>query len=488
MTVRTRFAPSPTGELHPGNARIAVLNWLYARHCDGRFILRIEDTDVDRNLPGAEEEIMASLRRLGLNWDEGPDVGGDHGPYRQSERRAIYREYAERLLESGAAFLCYCSPEELETRKRAALESGQQPGYDGRCRDLSPADEDAFREQGVVPSMRFKVPDEQVIVTDLVRGEIRFDSSEFSDFIILKSDGLPTYNFAVVVDDSSMEISHVIRGVGHLANTPRQVMLYHALGALPPVFVHVPHVLSPDGSPLSKRHGARSLREYLDAGYHPDALINYLSLLSWSSPSGDEVLSPKRLIDEIDLARIGASDVRLDPDKLEWLSGEYIRRMPVEELAGRLAEQLGAEAFPDRGEDRERIARAIQQRINTFGEAAGFLRQFYPPDPMEWDAEALENLRGAEVIRLLEAVHGFLRRVDDWDGDTALAAIRAAGESVGAKGRALFMPVRASLTGSTRGPELVDVLAVQGKSTSLRVIEAAIERLKRDPEAAADED
>ena len=476
--IRTRFAPSPTGELHPGNARIAVLNWLYARHSGGRFVLRIEDTDVDRNVAGSESEIMSSLRWLGLEWDEGPDVSGPYGPYRQSERSEIYREAAERLLGSGHAYRCYCTPEELEERKQAAKQSGEQVGYDGRCRALSPEEEQILRGQGLPASLRFVVPEGEVAVEDAARGPVRFDTSEIGDFVILKSDGLPTYNFGVVVDDSMMEISHVIRGVGHLGNTPRQLMIYQAFAAKPPVFVHVPHVLAPDGAALSKRHGARSLGEYMNDGYHPDALINYLSLLSWSSPSGDEVLPPDRLIQEIDLDRIGVSDVRLDPEKLDWLSGEYIRRMSVDALAVQLVDQLGDVAYPDRGDNRVRIAKAIQERINTYGEAERFLPQFYPPDPMRWDEAALESLSAEVNVPLLEAVRDSLGEVPAWDGQEALSAIRTAGKSVGVKGRDLFMPVRASLTGSTRGPELADVLEVQGKDVTLRVIKDTIARIK----------
>lgn len=476
--VRTRFAPSPTGQLHLGNARIAVLNWLYARHCGGRFILRIEDTDVNRNLPQAEAEIMSSLDRLGVHWDEGPDSNGERGPYRQSERSAIYEDYARKLLDAGAAYRCYCTPEELEAKKETARAAGARPVYGGACRDLSPEDEQRFREQGIVPSIRFAVPPGGIVVHDVVRGDITFDAEEFGDFVIVKSGGLPTYNFGVVVDDSMMRITHVIRGVGHLANTPRQVMLYRALGAEPPVFIHVPHVLGPDGSPLSKRHGARSLREYLDEGYHPDALINYLSLLSWSSPSGEEVLPPERLIEEIDLDRIGASDVRIDPRKLEWLSGEYIRRMDPQDLAERLVEQLGPEAYPDRNGDRLRIAAAIRERITTFAGAARFLTQFCPPDPMEWDPEALAILSGPGVLRTLEAVLRALKGVDDWDGETAVAAVRVGGREAGVEGRSLFLPVRAALSGATQGPELVDIFEVQGKATALRVVEQACARLR----------
>ncbi len=476
MSVRTRFAPSPTGELHLGNARIAVLNWLYAQHCGGRFILRIEDTDVDRNVEGSENEIIASLRRLGLRWDEGPDVGGDYGPYRQSERLPIYLKPAQRLIESGLAYRCYCPPTEGE--KTAGRTRSANGGGECHCRSLGPEGEQRYRGRGIVPAVRFCVPTGVTRVDDVVRGEIRFDASEFDDFVILKSDGSPTYNFAVAVDDSEMKVTHVIRGVGHLANTPRQVMLYQALGLNPPEFLHVPHVLGPDGAPLSKRHGARSLKDYLDAGYDPEALINYLSLLSWSSPSGDEVLPVARLVEEIDLSRIGASDVRLDPDKLEWLSGEYIRRLSPDELAKRLAAQLG-EDLPGDHAERTRVATAIQERITTLEGARRFLPQIYPPDPMRWDPEAVESLRAPHVPLLLETVHSALKRVEDWDGAVAVAAIRAAGQEVGIKGRDLFMPVRAAVTGSTQGPELVDVFALQGKATTLRVIEQARELAKR---------
>lgn len=478
MTVRTRFAPSPTGELHAGNARIAVLNWLYAQHAGGRFVLRIEDTDLERNVPGAEEELMSTLRRLGLDWNEGPDAGGDFAPYRQSERVGIYREQAERLLAEEKAFRCYCTPEEIAAKRQAAIDRGEEAIYDGTCRDLSSEDEQRFRDRGVEPSVRFIVSLDEVVVRDLPRGEVVFNSAEFGDFVILKSDGLPTYNFAVVVDDIAMQISHVIRGVGHLTNTARQLMIYQALGSDAPVFVHVPHVLAPGGKALSKRHGARTLREYLDDGYHPDALINYLSLLSWSSPTGDEFLPPQRLIQEIDLSRIGVSDVMLDPDKLDWLSGEYIRKMDVEELALRLGEFFDAPLFPEENSQRARIALAVRDRITTFSGADRFLIQLRPPNPMHWSDDALGVLAGGETVRVLEAVHKRLNGVNDWEGPSAMEAIRVAGRDVGVKGRALFMPVRAALTGATKGPELPDILAIQGKATALRVLEQSVAHLR----------
>lgn len=478
MTVRTRFAPSPTGELHLGNARIAVLNWLYARHRGGHFLIRIEDTDVDRNVPGAADVILATLRRLGLDWDEGPDVGGGFGPYRQSERLGIYEEAATELVAQGRAFRCYCTPEKLERRKEEIRESGKRiPSLDP-CRELGRDEEEKRLAEGIVPSIRFAVPDEEVEIQDRARGHIAFAPEDFDDFVIIKSDGTPTYNFAVVVDDAEMRISHVIRGVGHLSNTPRQVMLYRALEREIPEFVHVPHVLAPDGSALSKRHGARGVYEYLDEGYHPDALINYLSLLSWSSPSGEEVLSPDRLTREIDLSRLGVSDARLDPAKLEWLSGEHIRRMSPEELGDRLARQLG-ERFPPRDPDeRARVAAAIQDRITTFGGAGDYLVQLYPPDPMRWDQDALEVLEAEGVDVVLRAVREALAALGDWGGTAAMDAVRRAGKEVGVKGRALFMPVRAAVTGATQGPELADVFEIQGRETALRVLGQAIERVQ----------
>ncbi len=481
MTVRTRFAPSPTGELHLGNVRTAVLNWLYARHCGGQFIVRIEDTDLDRNVEGSEEEILSSLRRLGLDWDEGQDIGGGVGPYRQSERSEIYHELAERLVSDGSAFRCYCSASELDAKKQAATARGEYPVYDGTCHDLSGEEERRKRDGGIVPSIRFYAPYEDVVVHDLTRGEITFDAAEFGDFVILKSDGTPTYNFAVVVDDLGMKITHVIRGVGHLSNTPRQLMIYSAIGSDPPVFIHIPHVLDPDGSPLSKRRGARSLRQYLDDGFHPDALINYLSLLSWSSPSGEEVLPPQRLIEEIELARIGVSDVMLDPDKLEWLSGEYIRRMKPDDLSTKIEECLGPSAMPDQQGHSVFIAAALQKRINTFCEARRFLPQFYPPDPMQWSEEALASMRGGDAARVLEAIYSTLKGVEDWTGETAVAGIRSTGLDIGVKGRGLFMPIRAAVTGATGGPELPDIFDVQGKATSLRVLEQSLLRIGRAP-------
>src|SRR5690606_5050960 len=351
-TVRTRFAPSPSGSLHVGNARTAVLNWLFARHHGGAFILRVEDTDRERTVPGAEAAILEDLRWLGLEWDEGPgvegpDEEGPYAPYRQSERGPIYREHADRLLEAGLAYPCFCTPEELGQKRLAAIARGEPARYDGACLRLTRAEIARYEREGRRPAIRFRTPVEgEVVIHDAVRGVVRVASAEIGDFIILRPDGVATYNFAVVVDDALMRITHVIRGVGHLSNTPRQAVLFDALGFERPIFAHTPTVLGPDRQKLSKRHGAKPLADYRREGYHPDALVNYLSLLGWSSPSGEEFLTRDRLINEISLDRIGAADVVFDPVKLRWLSSKHIERLPLSELAAAVDPFIDRERFP----------------------------------------------------------------------------------------------------------------------------------------------
>lgn len=474
MTVRTRFAPSPTGELHLGNARTAVLNWLYARHEGGAFVLRIEDTDLERTVPGAEEEILRSLRWLGLDWDEGPDRGGPYAPYRQSERGAIYRDFAARLLERDAAFHCYCPPEALGEKRRSALARGEPPRYDGACRSLTPAQERRRLESGARPSVRLRARPEPVRVRDLLKGEITFAAEEQDDFVILKSNGLPTYNFAAVVDDLAMRITHVIRGIGHLANTPRQVRLYEALGAEPPTFVHIPHVLGPDGQPLSKRRGAPSLADYEREGYHPAALVNYLSLLSWSSPSGEEFLPRDRLVREIDLRRLGARDAILDPPKLRWLSGKHIQAIPAPQLGERLARYAGPAGADIPAETWPEIAEALRDRLTTFAEVRAFLPQFFPREPIPYEPPVAEALATDGTARVLAAAAAALER-SPWTDEGIREALQAAGRAQDVAGRALYRPIRLALTGEERGPELADIIRIQGQARAVRLLRRAAE-------------
>jgi len=474
VTVRTRFAPSPTGALHLGNARTAVLNWLFARHEDGRFVLRFEDTDVERNVEDAEGRVLESLDWLGLDRDEGPDVGGDRGPYRQSERGGRYRDRAERLLDRELAYHCYCLPEELEARREAALARGEQPIYDGRCRELTTDEEAELRAQGRTPSVRLEVDPGPVSFVDRARGEVSIRGGEFGDFVLLRSDGRPTYNFAVVVDDLLMEITHVIRGAGHLSNTPKQVLLYRAFGEATPEFVHVPLVLAPGGEKLSKREGAPGVLDYRDRGYHPDAVVNYLSLLAWSSESGDEYLTRERLVREIDLDRIGLADAEVDPEKMKWLSGLHLRAESAERRADRVAEITSLQADP--GLSREEMVRGAEllaDRVQLVTELADEMeRIFRPPDRGAGEAREILAREGAlDVVRETRRAWAGL---DDWSGEGLDAALREAGDRTGASGRELYQPVRAALTGEAHGASLPTVARVLGRRRTLgRLDEAA---------------
>ena len=471
MTVRTRFAPSPTGALHLGNARTAVLNWLFARREDGRFVLRFEDTDVDRNVEEAEGQVLESLDWMGLDRDEGPDAGGEYGPYRQSERGGRYRDRAERLLDRQLAYHCYCLPEELEARREAALERGEQPVYDGRCRELTPDEEAELRAQGRTPGVRLKVDPGPVSFVDRVRGEVSIRGGEFGDFVLLRSDGRPTYNFAVVVDDLLMEITHVIRGAGHLSNTPKQVLLYRAFDEEPPEFVHVPLVLAPGGEKLSKREGAPGVLDYRDRGYHPDAVVNYLSLLAWSSESGDEYLTRERLVREIDLDRIGLADAELDPEKMKWLSGLHLRAEPAERRADQVARLTSLQA--DLGLAREELVRGAEllaDRVQLVTELAEEMeRIFRPPD--RGTAEIREILRRQGALDVVRETRRAWADLDDWSEQRLDATLREVGEVTGASRRDLYQPVRAALTGEAHGAALSTVARVLGRERTLGRLE-----------------
>lgn len=456
MPVRTRFAPSPTGHLHLGGARTAILNWLLARHHGGAFVVRVEDTDLERNVPGAEEEILGDLRWLGLDWDEGPDVGGPHAPYRQSERVEIYRRHAERLLESGDAYLCTCPPAES---------AGE--GERRRCPCA-----DAAIEAAPGASIRLRVPEiEEIRVDDAIRGGIVFPAESVEDFVIVRSDGRPTYNFAAAVDDASMRITHVVRGADHINNTPKQLLVYRAFGWAPPRFAHIPLILGADRQKLSKRHGATSVAEHRRLGYLPEALLNYLSLLSWSSPSGEEVLPRERLIAEVDLGRVGASDAVFDPEKLRWLSSRYIQAMEPAELGRRLRPYVD---LPRLGLDPEAApaaAAALRERISTLAEAEEQLAAFAGPATDAERAAREEALADPEAARVVRAVREALRDLPDWDEEPIGAAVRQAGTAAGARGRALFRPLRLALTGEEHGPDLAAVLRLLGRERALALLD-----------------
>jgi nondiscriminating glutamyl-tRNA synthetase len=461
--VRVRFAPSPTGFLHVGNARTALFNWLVARHLGGAFILRIEDTDAERSRPEYETQLMADLRWLGLEWDEGVDVGGARGPYRQTDRYGLYRDCAERLLARERAFHCFCTEEELEETRQQQLARGEMPRYAGTCRNLAPGQAEALRRQEKPSVLRLRVRPGTVGFSDLVYGRIDIETQQISDPVIVRSDGSPTYNFSVVVDDVAMAISHVIRGDGHISNTHRQILIYEALEAPAPLFAHLPTVLGPDGSKLSKRHGATSLEEFRGQGYFAEALANYLALLGWSPPiEGKEVMDMQEIIEHFDLARVSRSPAIFDSAKLDWMNRTYINKTPVRTLAERAAPYFAAAGlFPTVPDERE-IA-WLAQAVDTVKSHVDHLDQLvreahiiygFSSDPPELDEGAREALA---VPGALQVAREFARLVAERETLTYDAYKEIVGEvkkNTGQKGRNLFHPIRAALTGMGSGPEL----------------------------------
>lgn len=457
VTVRTRFAPSPTGSLHLGNVRIAIFNWLFTRRHGGAFVVRLEDTDTERNLAGSEEGILEDLAWLGLDWDEGPDRGGPFGPYRQSERGELYRAAAEALLASGHAYLSHDTPEEADGSEEERIPFRPRP-----------REEEARRAgAGILPVIRFRVPLEPLHVIDEVRGDIHFDGNDIGDFVILRSDGRPTYNFAVVVDDVGMQISHVIRGAGHLSNTPRQALLFDAMGAPRPEFVHLPTVLGADRKKLSKRQGAEAVSELRERGVLPSAVVNYLSLLGWSSPDGREVLEVAELVERISLERLGSTDTVYDPDKMRWMGAQHLALMDDRTLAEAVEPWVDHRRYPLEGSRLVAAVAGVRSHMSALGEIAGALEPFYPGDQLlrgEWEALG----RDPEAVRVLGVVRERLAALrSDWQEDRLVEAVRGAGKETGVRGPGLFHPVRRALTASSSGPELGKVLMALGPDVAL---------------------
>jgi nondiscriminating glutamyl-tRNA synthetase len=468
VTVRTRFAPSPTGRLHLGNVRAAAFNWLLARQHRGHFILRIEDTDVERNVEGGEATILEDLRWLGLDWDEGPDIGGPHGPYRQSERDESYAKAVERLVRAGTAYRCFCSLKELEDDTEEFGEGRTALRYSGKCRRLDP-DAAAQRASGGEPHViRFAVPPEagRVEVKDEIFGAISFPVEDMDDFVLRRTDGRVTYNFAVVIDDIEMEITHVVRGVGHLSNTPKQVLLFDAFGARRPVFAHLPTVLGPDGRKLSKRLGAAAVAQLREEGYPPDAVLNYLSLLGWSHPEEREILTREELIASVTLDRVGKSDTQVDLEKLRWVAAQHLAKEDVTDLARHVAPFVDAERYPRALERLEAVVDTLRTRLSTYADIDAHLGLLFPPEAGAGPQRAALGA-DAEVRRVLERVLARLREAE-WEAVALDQAVRAGGADAGVKGAQLFHPVRALLIGSEKGPDLGKILAAIGPEEAER--------------------
>ncbi len=464
MTIRTRFAPSPTGMLHIGGARTALFSWLYARHHGGEFILRIEDTDRERSTDEATQVILDGLNWLGLDWDEEPVF--------QASRQAEHIRAVEQLIEKGHAYRCYCSREELDGMRQAQRAAGKKPMYDGRCRQRSEQPDD--RNQPSV--IRFRSPDEgETIVNDLVLGSVSFPNAELDDLILLRSDGTPTYNLAVVVDDAGMDITHVVRGSDHLNNTPRQIQLYQALGLPIPQFAHIPLIHGPDGAKMSKRHGSVAITEYRDQGYLPDAVNNYLARLGWSH-GDEEVFSRQQLIGLFDLRQVGKAAARFDQQKLDWLNGHYLRQANAADLVSEVARLLAVDVST--GPDLEPVIASLQERSKNLVDLAEGARFFYQA-PSEYQEKAVKKNFRDTTWPLLEQFIAGLEATDEFSGETAHALIGGICETEGVGMGKLAQPIRILISGGPVSPPIDLTLELLGRDETLKRLRAGMEALSK---------
>ncbi len=484
--VRVRFAPSPTGKLHVGGARTAIFNWAFARANKGTFILRIDDTDPERSTEENTQVILRAMRWMGLDWDEGPEVGGDFGPYAQTERLEMYQQAAQKLWDEGRAYPCFCSAEQLAADKKAAQERKDPfQGYQRRCRDLDPDEARARIAAGEKYVLRIKVPADRgdVVIHDVVHGDVTFDAKELDDFVIFRSDGTPTYNFATVVDDAAMGITHVIRGDDHLSNTPRQVMVYEALGAPVPTFAHISMILGADGKKLSKRHGATSVEEFKDEGYLPDAFVNYLALLGWS-PDGETTIVPRDVLaSTFSLERVSKNPATFDPAKLDWINAEYLAAMTDAEFAEKIMvpELLEAGLMASADERSaawlETLASVVRPRTKHLGEVAGICSMaFETADTLAYEEKAVsKGLAKEGMAAVLEAAKAALEGVSEesWNAEAIDAALEELPEKLDAKKRIVFQAIRAAVCGNLVSPPLGIVIELIGKADALARLDRA---------------
>jgi glutamyl-tRNA synthetase len=473
MEMRTRIAPAPSGSIHVGNARTALYNWLLARHSGGRFVLRVEDTDKKRATQEAYEAVIEDMRWLGLGWDEGPEVGGPYEPYRQSERTTHHEEAATKLLDSGAAYDCYCTSEEVEARRKAA--GTKTPGYDGYCRNLGDEERRRFESEGRSPALRFAVPHDRTIsFEDVVRGTISSPGELIPDFIIRRSDGSPTYILAAAVDDIEMKITHIVRGEDLIPATPRQLLIREALGVEDtPVFGHLPLLVNPDGKPLSKRWGDVAVAAYRDQGFTREAMVNYLALLGWSFDASTNIFSVDDLVEKFSLERVGKNPATFDVQKLEWLNQHYIKNMSPAELADRLlpfCERAGIEIEGDQNRSAlEEVVPLISERIKRLTEAPDMIRFLF--GPVEPDEKAKSVL--ADQDDYLSAVGDALEGLEKWTTSAIEEALRALAEERELKPKKAFQPIRAAVTGTLISPPLFESLEILGPEETIERIRAA---------------
>lgn len=480
--VRVRYAPSPTGHLHIGNARTALFNYLFARNQGGKFIIRIEDTDKKRNIAGGEESQLKYLKWLGMDWDESVDVGGEYGPYRQSERNDIYQTYYNQLLENGHAYKCYCTEAEIAAEREEQTERGETPQYSGKCRHLTAEERAKLESEGREPSIRIIVPEGKTYTfEDMVKGTVSFESEGMGDWVIIKKDGTPTYNFAVTVDDYLMKISHVLRGDDHISNTPKQLMVYEALGWEPPIFGHMTLIVNESRKKLSKRDESiiQFIEQYEELGYLPEALFNFITLLGWSPTGEEELYSKEDFIEIFDANRLSKSPALFDTNKLTWMNNQYMKKIEVDRVlelsmphlvkAGVLSESLTDEEH----EWARGLVSLLQEKM-SFGAEIVELSDMFFKEEAEYEEDAKEVLTGETVPEVLKAFAEELEKLDNFKAGEIKAAMKAVQKSTGQKGKNLFMPIRAAVSGQTHGPDLPQAIELLGKGKVLNRIQKII--------------
>jgi glutamyl-tRNA synthetase len=475
--VRVRFAPAPTGLLHIGNARTALFNYLFAKHHGGTFILRIEDTDVERSTEASIDHILEDLQWLGIRWEEGPDRDGPDGPYRQSRRISLYRDYTEQLLQESRVYKCFCSNERLEDLRKKQLSKGEMPRYDGHCRSLSQEEISKLESEGLRPVLRFRIGKGAIIFEDLVHGSMHFESGGMGDFIITRSDGTAAYNFACVIDDHSMHMTHVIRGEDHLSNTPRQILLFQALGWQPPVYAHHPLILGKDRSPLSKRHGATAVSQYRDEGFLPEALQNYLVLLGWTPPSGEEILPLEKIIEDFSLEAISKSAPIFNRKKLEWLNSHYLRKKDGNQLSELLIPYVEKAGLPIHRIDPNylnKISGVLKENLVVLSQIEEYLGIFFD-EKFFFEEGAKTVLSDSKNRETLQIILNVLEDSPEITSDHCPSLLSQLEEKTGRRGKDLYPLLRAGATGKMKGPELVKTLPILGKERIIKRLNMALE-------------
>jgi nondiscriminating glutamyl-tRNA synthetase len=476
-TVRVRFAPAPTGLLHIGNARTALFNFLFAKRHQGTFVLRIEDTDIERSTEPSIDRIIEDLKWLGISWDEGPDRDGSNGPYRQSQRVSIYQEFANRLFQEGKSYKCFCSEERLEKLRKEQLSKGKMPRYDGRCRSLSEEEIAKMESSGLQSVLRFHVGGGPILFEDLIHEKMNFDSAGIGDFIIVRSDGMAAYNFACVLDDHLMAITHVIRGEDHLSNTPRQILLYQALSWQPPTFAHHPLILGPDRAPLSKRHGATAISQYREEGFLPEALQNYLVLLGWTPPSGEEILSLQKMVEDFSIQAVSRSAPIYNRKKLEWLNSFYIREKEEPQLSEILIPYLRKAGLRIDQMDRpwlNQISGVLKENLVILSQVEEYLGIFFD-EKFFFEEGAKTILLDPRNRETLRSVLSILEDPSEITSDGQISLLAQLEKKTKRKGKDLYAPLRAAVTGKTKGPELVKTLPLLGKERIIKRLKMALE-------------